>query len=43
LTAIDAANRVAAGEGVGFQPPSSAFGPDYILSFDGVVRNDLNS
>jgi hypothetical protein len=44
LTAFDAANRVAAGEvGAGFQTPSSAFGPDYILSFDGVTRDDLNS
>jgi short subunit dehydrogenase-like uncharacterized protein len=44
LTAFDAAKRVAAGEvGAGFQTPSSAFGPDYILSFDGVTRDDLNS
>jgi short subunit dehydrogenase-like uncharacterized protein len=44
LTAFDAAKRVAAGEvGAGFQTPGSAFGPDYILSFDGVTREDLNS
>ena len=44
LTAFDAAKRVAAGEvGAGFQTPGSAFGPDYILSFDGVTRDDLNS
>jgi short subunit dehydrogenase-like uncharacterized protein len=44
LTAFDAAKRVAAGEvETGFQTPSRAFGPDYILSFDGVTRDDLNS
>ena len=44
LTAFDAAKRVAAGEvKAGFQTPSRAFGPDYILSFDGVTRDDLNS
>jgi short subunit dehydrogenase-like uncharacterized protein len=44
LTAFDAAKRVASGEaGAGFQTPSSAFGPDYILSLDGVTRDDLNS
>ena len=44
LTAFDAAKRVAAGEvEAGFQTPSRAFGPDYILSFDGVTRDDLNS
>jgi short subunit dehydrogenase-like uncharacterized protein len=44
LTAFEAAKRVAAGEvGAGFQTPSSAFGPDYILSFDGVTRDDFNS
>jgi short subunit dehydrogenase-like uncharacterized protein len=44
LTAFDAAKRVAAGEvETGFQTPSHGFGPDYILSFDGVTRDDLNS
>jgi short subunit dehydrogenase-like uncharacterized protein len=44
LTAFDAAKRVAAGEvETGFQTPSRAFGPDYILPFDGVTRDDLNS
>ena len=44
LTAFDAAKRVAAGEvETGFQTPSRAFGPDYIRSFDGVTRDDLNS
>jgi len=43
-TALDAAKRVAAGDvGPGFQTPSLAFGPDYILSFDGVRREDLNT
>ena len=42
-TALDAAKRVAAGEvEPGFQTPSRAFGPDYILTFDGVMREDLN-
>ncbi len=44
LTTLDAAKRVAAGEiATGFQTPSRAFGPDYILSFDGVTRDDLNN
>jgi short subunit dehydrogenase-like uncharacterized protein len=43
LTAFDAAKRVAAGEvEAGFQTPSRAFGPDYILSFGDVTRDDLN-
>ena len=42
-TAFDAACRVVAGEiKPGFQTPSRAFGTDYILNFDGVVREDLN-
>ncbi len=43
-TSLDAATRVAAG-GVrpGFQTPSLAFGPDYIQSFEGVTREDLNA
>ena len=41
--ALDSAERVAAGEAEpGFQTPSRAFGPDYILTFDGVMREDLN-
>jgi hypothetical protein len=36
--------RVAAGEvETGLQTPSCAFGPDYILLFDGVTRDELNS
>ena len=43
-TAFDAARRVAAGEvKPGFQTPSLAFGAEYILNFDGVTREDLNS
>ena len=42
-TAFDAACRVVAGEiKPGFQTPSRVFGADYILNFDGVVRQDLN-
>ena len=40
-TAFDAASRVAAGDiKPGFQTPSRIFGDDYILSFDGVTRED---
>ena len=43
VAALDAARRVAAGEvAPGFQTPSRAFGPDYVLSFEGVTRQDLN-
>ena len=43
-TAFDAARRVAAGEvKPGFQTPSLVFGADYILSFAGVTREDLNT
>ena len=43
-TAFDAARRVAAGQvKPGFQTPSLAFGADYILDFDGVAREDLNT
>ncbi len=42
-TSLDAATRVAAGEfKPGFQTPSLAFGPDYILGFEGVMREELN-
>lgn len=42
-TSLDAALRVAAGEvKTGFQTPSLAFGPDYILGFEGVTREELN-
>ncbi len=43
-TSLDAALRVAAGEvKPGFQTPSLAFGPDYILGFEGVTREELNA
>jgi hypothetical protein len=31
------------GDPPGFQTPSRVCGADYILSFDGMTRNDLNS
>ncbi len=44
VTAFDAARRVAAGEvKPGFQTPSLVFGADYILGFDRVTREDLNT
>ena len=44
LTAFDAAKRVAGCEvETGFQTPSRAFGPGYVLSFDGVTRDDVSS
>ena len=43
-TSLDATMRVAAGEfKPGFQTPSMAFGPDYILGFEGVMREELNA
>jgi short subunit dehydrogenase-like uncharacterized protein len=40
-TATEVARRVLAGEvGAGFQTPASAFGPDFILDFEGVERED---
>jgi short subunit dehydrogenase-like uncharacterized protein len=42
LTGIEIAVRVLAGEvEAGFHTPSSAFGPDFILAFEGCVREDL--
>ncbi|WP_137283314.1 saccharopine dehydrogenase family protein [Halorussus salinisoli] len=42
-TAVESARRVVAGEvGSGFQTPASAFGPDYVLEFDGVEREDAS-
>jgi short subunit dehydrogenase-like uncharacterized protein len=41
-TSFGAALRVAAGDfKPGFQTPSLAFGPDYILGFEGVTREEL--
>lgn len=40
-TALESALRTIDGEpAVGYQTPSSAFGPEYILEFDDVVRRD---
>ena len=42
VTAVEAARRTISGEvGPGYQTPASAFGPDFILEFDGVERVDL--
>lgn len=42
LTALDIAVRAARGEAKpGFMTPSKAFGADYVLGFDGVVRADF--
>ncbi|MFC7008215.1 saccharopine dehydrogenase family protein [Halalkalicoccus salilacus] len=42
-TAVEAAKRTLAGEvGAGFQTPATAFGPDFVLEFDGVEREDLD-
>ncbi len=41
-TALEVARRVNANEvSPGFHTPSSAFGPDFVLSFRGVTRRDL--
>ncbi len=42
MTALEAALRVDRGEvQPGFQTPSKAFGPDFVMGFAGVVRRDL--
>jgi len=44
LTGLAIAKRAAAGDfKPGFQTPSLAYGADFILGFDGVSREDLNS
>ena len=41
-TAVESARRVLADEvGSGFQTPASAFGPDFVLDFDGVERENV--
>ena len=41
-TALESVQRVSAGKvSPGFQTPSRAFGPDYILQFAGVSRSDV--
>jgi len=43
-TGLELATRAAAGDVTpGFQTPSSAYGADFILGFDGVTRADLNA
>jgi len=43
-TSLDAATRVGAGDfKPGFQTPSMAFGADYIMGFEGVMREELNA
>ena len=43
-TSLDAAMRVAGGEvKPGFKTPSLAFGPDCIIGFEGVIREELNA
>ena len=42
LTALETARRVAEGQAApGYHTPSTAFGPDFVLSFSGVSRRDL--
>nr|WP_193570075.1 saccharopine dehydrogenase NADP-binding domain-containing protein [Halorussus sp. JP-T4] len=42
-TAVESARRVVEGEvEPGFHTPASAFGPDYVLEFDGVEREDVD-
>ena len=44
MTGLDIAKRVVAGEfKPGFQTPSLAYGPDFVLGFDGVRREELNA
>ncbi len=43
-TAVESARRVLAGEvEPGFQTPASAFGPEFVLGFDGVEREDARA
>lgn len=43
MTAVEVVSRVLAGQfHPGFQTPSLVYGADFILDFDGVVREDLN-
>jgi len=41
-SALDLGQRVATGEvSAGYHTPSTAFGPDLVLAFDGVRRSDI--
>ncbi|MFC6836404.1 saccharopine dehydrogenase family protein [Halomarina ordinaria] len=43
MTAVEAAERTLAGDApTGYQTPSSAFGADFVLDFEGVVREDAH-
>ena len=43
MTSLEIVSRVLAGELIpGFQTPSSVYGPDFILEFDGCHREDIN-
>ncbi len=43
LTALAASRRAASGDApVGFQTPSKAYGADFVLEFEGVVREDAH-
>ena len=42
LTAVEIAHRAATGRALpGYQTPSTAYGPDFVLAFQGVSRRDL--
>jgi short subunit dehydrogenase-like uncharacterized protein len=44
MTAVDLATRALRGElTAGFQTPARACGPDYILRFPGVTREDVTT
>ncbi|MGB0921190.1 MAG: saccharopine dehydrogenase family protein [Alphaproteobacteria bacterium] len=44
MSGLEIAGRAARGEvPTGFQTPSKAFGPDFIMEFDGSDRQDINS
>ena len=41
LSAVRAMERTLSGVAPGFQTPSRAFGPDFVLDIPGVTREDL--
>ncbi len=44
MTGLEIVRRVQGGQApAGFQTPSKVFGPDFILDFDGCLRQDLNA
>ena len=41
-TSVEAVRRILAGEApAGFQTPSRAYGPDWVLDLEGVTREDV--